>query len=44
MKTKVFVSSTYTDLKSYRDKVRKVLENLEIILIGMKGFVFIRNK
>lgn len=38
MKTKVFVSSTYIDLKSYREEIRKVLIKRDFIVKGMEGF------
>ena len=34
----VFVGSTFVDLKSYRDVVRKALHRLETIVKGMEYF------
>lgn len=35
---KIFVSSTYLDLKEYRDKARKAIEESENEFIGMETF------
>jgi len=37
-KPKVFISSTYKDLKEYREKVWRVLSELEIEILGMEKF------
>jgi Domain of unknown function (DUF4062) len=36
--TKVFVSSTYTDLLNYRDVVQRVIRQAEAVAVGMEDF------
>ncbi len=38
MKKNVFISSTYVDLKDYREEVWKLLENYDVNVLGMEKF------